>query len=242
MDIIRKIQLSQKHLKNILSDEFDTSSIVELSINELHKLYRIVEPDNKYSLLSNCPGCCFSVKHKKIKNYNLHIVYYNFPSIGDTKSVKIQKNSFIDRIRRTYETNMEHQTDSFIVIINDMISESIVQINNSINILLHESDIDISHLNTPLESKHFRNVYIFDIKSLMFNMLEHTFVPNHEVIRESNDIEKILTDNHCTREQLPIILKSDPIAKLKLGVPGDIFKITRTSKTTGKYTYYRICK
>ena len=32
MDIIRKIQLSQKHLKNILSDEFDTTPILELSV------------------------------------------------------------------------------------------------------------------------------------------------------------------------------------------------------------------
>lgn len=242
MDIIRKIQLSQKHLKNILSDEFDTTPILELSVNELNKLYRIIDPDNIYSLLSNCPACCFSLQHKTIKNYNLHIVYYNFPNIGDNKSVKIQKNSFIKLIKNTYEMNIINQTDSIIVIINDPISESILQINNSINILLHENDVDMSHLDTTLELKHFRNVYIFDIKSLMFNMLEHVFVPHHEVIRESNDIENILTSNNCTREQLPIILRSDPIAKLKLGVPGDIFKITRTSKTTGEYIYYRICK
>ena len=242
MDIIRKIQLSQKYLKEILSDEFDTTSILELSINELNELYRIVDPDNIYSILSNCPACCFSLKHKTIKNYNLHVVYYNFPRIGDTKSVKIQKKSFIVRIENTYETNIPYQTDSILVIINDSISESITQINNSCNILLHENEIDLSHLDTTLEPKHFRNVYIFDIKSLMFNMLTHKFVPHHEVIRESKEIEKILMDNNCTREQLPIILRSDPIAKLKLGVPGDIFKITRTGKTSGEYIYYRICK
>jgi len=193
-------------------------------------------------MLSNCPGCCFTLEHRNIQGHNLHVVYYNFPNIGDNKSTKINKKSFIDRIKKLYESNLIQQTDSIIVILNDSISESVIQINNTINIMLQEDEINMDHLDTKLKQDHFRNIYIFDIKSLLFNILNHEFVPNHEVIRDKVEINKIYEDNNCDENKLPIILKNDPVAKLKLCVPGDIVKITRTSKTTGKYIYYRICK
>ena len=121
-------------------------------------------------------------------------------------------------------------------------SESVIQINKTINFILQTSVVDMEHLDTTLEQKHFRNIYIFDIKSLMFNILKHEFIPEHEVIRDKDEISKIFEDNNCDENKLPIILSNDPVAKLKLCVPGDIVKITRTNKTAGKYIYYRICK
>ena len=121
-------------------------------------------------------------------------------------------------------------------------SESVIQINNIINIILQEDEINMDHLDTKLKQNHFRNIYIFDIKSLLFNILKHEFVPNHEVIRDEDEINKIFEENNCDENKFPIILKNDPVAKLKLCVSGDIVKITRKSKTTGKYIYYRICK
>ena len=121
-------------------------------------------------------------------------------------------------------------------------SESIIQINNTINILLQEEEINMDHLDTKLGQDHFRNIYIFDINSLLFNILNHKYIPKHEVITDKDIINKIFEDNNCDENKLPIILKNDPVAKLNLCVPGDIIKITRTSKTTGKYIYYRICK
>ena len=108
--------------------------------------------------------------------------------------------------------------------------------------MLQEDEINMDHLDTKLKQDHFRNIYIFDIKSFLFNILNHGFVPNHEVIRDKVEINKIYEDNNCDENKLPIILKNDPIAKLKLCVPGDIMKITRKSKTAGEYVYYRICK
>lgn len=242
MEIIKKIELSRNTLKEILSDEFNTDTLEVLSTTELDILYRINEPNSIYSILSNCPGCCFTLEHKVIKGHNLHIVYYNFPNISENRSTKINKKSFIDRISKIYETNTIDQTDSIIVIINDSISESITQINNSINIILHEPEINMDHLNTNLKKEHFRNIYIFDIKSLLFNILNHEFVPLHEVIRNEEDKQKIYEECNGDKNKLPIILKTDPVAKLKLCIPGDIVKITRNSKTAGKYMYYRICK
>ena len=242
MDIIKKIELSRKTLKEVLSDEFDTTTLPILSSNELDGLYRINDSNSIYSSVSTCPACCFTLEHKNINGYFMHVVYYNFPNIGDNKSTKINKKSFTDRIQKLYDGNLIQQTDSIIVILNDSISESVIQINNTINILLQEQTIDMDHLNTELKQNHFRHIYIFDIKSLLFNILEHEFVPPHEVIRNIDEINKIYEDNNCDENKLPIILRNDPIAKLKLCVPGDIVKITRNSKTTGKYVYYRICK
>jgi len=242
MDIIKKIELSRKTLKEILSEEYNTDTLPILSKSELDVLYRLNEPNSIYSFISNCPGCCFSLEHNDIRDHTLHVVYYNFPNIGANKSTKINKNSFIERIKNIYKSNLIKQTDSIIVILNDSMSESILQINNTINIVLQEEEINMDHLDTKLKQNHFRNIYIFDIKSLIFNILEHKFVPKHEVIRDEEEINKIFEENNCDENKLPIILKNDPVAKLKLCVPGDIVKITRTSKTTGKYIYYRICK
>ena len=242
MNIIKKIELSRNTLKEILSEKYDTDTLSILSTTELDTLYRINEPNSIYSFLSNCPGCCFTLNHKDITGHKLHVIYYNFPNIGDNKSTKINKKSFIDRINKLYNSNLIQQTDSIIIILNDSISESIIQINNTINLLLQEEEINMDHLDTKLGQDHFRNIYIFDIKSLLFNILNHKYVPKHEVITDKDIINKIFEDNNCDENKLPIILKNDPIAKLNLCVPGDIVKITRKSNTTGIYIYYRICK
>ena len=90
--------------------------------------------------------------------------------------------------------------------------------------------------------KHFGNISIFDIKTLQYNILNHRSVPNHTIIRDDKDIKKILEICNCKLEQLPVILKDDPVAKLKLGTNGDVFKIRRKSKTCGEYNYYRVCR
>ena len=92
MDIIKKIELSRITLNEILSEEFDTDTLPILSKSELDVLYRLNESNSIYSFISNCPGCCFSLEHRHIQGYNLHIVYYNFPNIGANKSTKINKN------------------------------------------------------------------------------------------------------------------------------------------------------
>ena len=75
-----------------------------------------------------------------------------------------------------------------------------------------------------------------------YNILNHNSVPKHTILRDDKDIEKILEFCNCKLEQLPVILKDDPVAKLKLGTNGDIFKIRRKSKTCGEYEYYRVCR
>ena len=83
---------------------------------------------------------------------------------------------------------------------------------------------------------------VFLLRELQFNPTKHHLVPKHEVIRDKNEIKKIMSDlslNHLS--QLPLILKTDPIARWLYAKPGDILRISRPSETAGKYITYRHC-
>lgn len=86
------------------------------------------------------------------------------------------------------------------------------------------------------------NLQVFDIKNLQFNISKHILVPKHEVIRDEKEIKSIIDKFSLkTKYQLPIILKTDAMAKY-LGLKnGDIVKITRDSPTSGEYVMYRCC-
>ena len=47
---------------------------------------------------------------------------------------------------------------------------------------------------------------------------------------------------NCRIDQLPIILRTDPIAKRLRLAPGDICEITRITESSGEILYYRVCK
>lgn len=84
-------------------------------------------------------------------------------------------------------------------------------------------------------------IQIFLMQELMYNPTKHELVPKHE---KMNDEEvKILMDNLKlkAKTQLPLILKTDIIARW-LGIQqGDVVRITRYSPTSGKSYYYRYC-
>lgn len=86
------------------------------------------------------------------------------------------------------------------------------------------------------------DVQIFDIKELQFNISKHSLNPKFEVIREVSDVEKIIRDNSLKNKlQLPIILRTDPMARYLNLKSGDVVRITRVSPTAGEYVGYRCC-
>jgi DNA-directed RNA polymerase subunit H (RpoH/RPB5) len=86
------------------------------------------------------------------------------------------------------------------------------------------------------------SVEIHLVTRLQFNITKHVLVPKHEVIKDKAEIDDILRRYKLkSRHQLPIILKTDPIAKYYAMRSGDVVKITRTSETAGEYIVYRCC-
>ena len=86
-----------------------------------------------------------------------------------------------------------------------------------------------------------KNIEIFTINILQFNITKHELIPKMELL---NDQEKkeLLIKYKCTVNQLPKIFKTDPITKYFGAKTGDIFKIYRNSKSVGEKIGYRYVK
>lgn len=84
-------------------------------------------------------------------------------------------------------------------------------------------------------------VIVFNIHRLLFNILEHSYVPRHEVLRdeEKETLKKDL--NIIDESQFPEIDRLDPVAQAIGLKPGQICKIYRKSPTAVYSVYYRLC-
>lgn len=84
-------------------------------------------------------------------------------------------------------------------------------------------------------------IIIFTLDQLQFNILNHQYVPRHEVLSRSQTADVLKRFNVTDMDQLPNISRYDPVAQA-IGIrPGEICKITRPSKTSIVSDYYRIC-
>lgn len=77
-------------------------------------------------------------------------------------------------------------------------------------------------------------------KPFKFDVLQHEFVPRHEILTEE-EIEEVLEQYDISLEQLPRILNTDPGALSVRARPGEVLKITRKSETAGEAVAYRLC-
>ena len=252
MHLLEKIYNSRNTLRKILDNEWNTEDINDFSLKELEVMYKTENINNYIS-----SGCNFTLTHKFIPSHKLHVIYYNFPELH-RKTTKINK-TCCDKLASLYkkegfedEGTIFDPEDSLLVIINDKVSDSIVKSVESMyhkgqNELLTQelsSDIqkEIKSSKFNVSKSYFRNIHLFCIDTLVHNLLEHKLVPSHKVIRDKESIQKIYGKTNSNSELLPIILRTDPMAKLIRLCPGDICKITRMGLTSGINIYYRICK
>jgi len=84
-------------------------------------------------------------------------------------------------------------------------------------------------------------VQFFHYKSLMFNVLNHRYVPKHEILNEEES-KQIRDRYNISNKEFPIILSSDPVAMFIGLRPHEICRITRQYEQTSHYECYRICR
>ncbi len=252
MHLLDKVYNSRNTLREILADEWNIEPIIDVSTKELEIMYTT---KNDNHILDS--GCNFTLTHKSLPSHKLHVIYYNFPELH-RKGTKINK-TCADKLISLYnkdgfdnEDAIFEKEDSLLIIINEKISDSIktsienMYLKGQKELLMTEISEDIkkeikkSKFNADIS--YFRNVHIFHIDTLVNNLLDHKLVPKHEVIRDRNKIQEIFNRTNSNSQLLPIILRSDPIAKLLRLSIGDICKITRMSQSCGENIYYRICK
>lgn len=106
--------------------------------------------------------------------------------------------------------------------------------NNNIN-----TDENVDGLNELTKTD---NLHIFELSEVLINITQHSLVPKHEVISDESEINDIVKRyNLKSRHQLPLILKTDPVARYFGMKPGQLAKITRDSLSAAEYISYRCC-
>ena len=84
-------------------------------------------------------------------------------------------------------------------------------------------------------------IVVQSLDRLQFNILEHQYVPEHVVLTEAEQEEVLKKYNITDTKQMPSISRYDPVA-LAIGLrPGQICRITRSSKTSVTTYFYRYC-
>jgi len=73
------------------------------------------------------------------------------------------------------------------------------------------------------------------------NILQHSWVPQHIKLKESEKEELFKKFNISTNSQLPQISRFDPVARAILLRPGEVCKIIRHDKISLINEFYRIC-
>jgi DNA-directed RNA polymerase subunit H len=84
-------------------------------------------------------------------------------------------------------------------------------------------------------------IVIENIKRLQFNILNHTLVPPHRVMSDSEVVDIMKKYNITEKIQFPDISRFDPVARVICLRPGQVCNIIRSSKTAIETNYYRIC-
>jgi DNA-directed RNA polymerase I, II, and III subunit RPABC1 len=90
------------------------------------------------------------------------------------------------------------------------------------------------------KSERDNSVQIMHCKQLQMNVTKHFLVPKHTRISEEEATELMRTYNLVSRQQLPLLLKDDPVARYYNYKSGDIISITNNSISMNYgYCYYR---
>jgi DNA-directed RNA polymerase subunit H (RpoH/RPB5) len=250
MSYVHKINKSRSLFKKFLESEWDVSVISDYSDEEIEKLYNLKNSKNPLSF-GKAGNLNITLEHSQIKDHKLHIIYYNFPEIN-SPPLKVTKQC-ADKINKLYLEESIQPEDSVILIITEKISENLEKAVEDLYKFGQEqlkinglSDNIIDENEKLKENKYrmdyFRNIHLFCINNISFDISVNITVPEHVCIRDEEEINKILKKVNATRDQMPIILRTDPMAKLIRLCPGDICDITRRSERCGEYKYYRICK
>ena len=118
---------------------------------------------------------------------------------------------------------LDNKTDTLIIVIKQEINQTLMNILNE------------------FWDKNKVFIIIFTLERLLFNILQHQYVPKHTILNEDEKTEVLKKFNIINVKQLPDISRFDPVAQAIGMRPGDICCIERPSKTAIISKYYRYC-
>jgi len=146
-----------------------------------------------------------------------------------------------------YKVDFENEDKKYVII--KILNQKITAINKTspIGEFLHQYKNDnklvivksISNKTKQLVINTYPNTEVFLEKELMMNLIEHIYVPLHEILSNEESLQIIETYNTRKRD-MPKILTNDPVARYYNMQPGQICRILRPSETSGFVPYYRL--
>ena len=150
--------------------------------------------------------------------------YIKFAGVGMHAMKKIQQKDIHNMVDDLFVLEeVLTKNDKLIIVVGHQINDTIVQLLNQI----------------WEREKYF--IVIFSMEQLQFNILEHHYVPPHEILSADEENCVMQQYNITNTDQLPSISRYDPVAQA-IGIrPGQICRITRPSKTAIVSYYYRVC-
>ena len=110
-------------------------------------------------------------------------------------------------------------------------------------IIILKQDMNQTLMNILNEfwDRHGIFIILFSLERLQFNILEHQYVPKHDILTEDERTEMFKRYNILDVKNLPDISRFDPVAQAIGMRPGEICRIERPSKTSVISNYYRYC-
>lgn len=96
-------------------------------------------------------------------------------------------------------------------------------------------------LDQRLREKKGGMVQVFTLKELQFNPSRHTLVPKHVKLNEEEVLKVLELYQLKSKAQLPLIMRSDPMARYLGLKQQDVVRIHRVNETSGEALYYRCC-
>ena len=110
-------------------------------------------------------------------------------------------------------------------------------------IIILKQDMNQTLMNILNEfwDRHGIFIILFSLERLQFNILEHQYVPKHDILTEDERKEIFKRYNILDVKNLPDISRFDPVAQAIGMRPGEICRIERPSKTSVISNYYRYC-
>lgn len=218
MNFVNKLEKSRGVILEMLENRgFDTSKYNNYSLSEIDTMY----------------------KNSPIKVTNEHMpldMVMENPSTGHRCFIKYVFNSKIKFTNiQSIVLDMKEaysilETDTIIIITKD---KSYNKTSGSDTIL--ESQLESIMKNDKIF------VQVFWLDTLIINIIKHEIVPKHRIIDARERDALFQKYDIKSLNQLPIILKTDPVAKFLGMRRGDVCEILRPSETSGMYISYRHC-
>jgi len=216
MSLTTKLYRSREVILDMLSDRgYNTDEYANYSSEEIDILYKtnIKSPVTEINSLDI-----------KVKNAmgNTLVIKYMLTAPIRTGPIKNNLEEMIDK--GGYKSG-----DTIIIVIRNK---------------LKNPEILETQFETIYETKETKDIFcqLFDIDKLMYNVTKHTMVPTHEVLSADEKADLLKKYNLVSDNQLPLIMKTDPVAKYHGLTTGQVCRIIRSSETHGVYKSYRLCQ